>query len=209
MATEITSTHEMAEAEWDGVSEPGDVQSDIVATDEAEGRGIEFHVSMRDYTLRDMEGLIIEAAAKQIVGRQNSGEVAKAIEAKCIQLVQERANAALASVTAEIIDQPLTPKFGDKEPVTMRQFLSLYGREYLTERVGPNGEISRESYHRLDTTRIEWLVSKHMQQNFKREIEKATNEAIDQVRAAIRESHKALLAAETARIRDAIAKATA
>lgn len=40
MDNEITDTLKMAEAEYDGHSEPDDVHSDIVATKEPEGRGI-------------------------------------------------------------------------------------------------------------------------------------------------------------------------
>ena len=209
MANEITSTADMADAENDGWSEPRDPDSNLVATKEPEGRGIEFHVSMRDYTLRDMEALIVEAAAMQIVGRRNERELAKAIEAKAIELIDAKATEKLAKVTAEIIDQPMTPDFGDKKPVTMREFLGLYGREYLTEIVDSEGKPSSGGYYDRGKARITWIVERAMQATFKREIEKATNAAITEIQNAIREQHKALLAAETARIREAIAKATA
>jgi hypothetical protein len=205
----ITDTSEIAEAEWDAHEEPEDVRSDIVATVEPEERGIEFHVSMRDYTQRDMEGLIIEAAAMQILGRRSDSGLAKAIEAKCIELVDAKASSALAAVTAEIIEQPLTPSFGSKEPVTMREFIGLTGRAYLTTRVGHDGKPStRDSWARNDDpTRIERLVSQYMDQAFKKEIEKATNAAINEVRAAIKAQHDAFLAAERARLQEALAKA--
>uniref|UniRef100_UPI0011848CFC hypothetical protein n=1 Tax=Mesorhizobium amorphae TaxID=71433 RepID=UPI0011848CFC len=68
MTNEIVSTHDLAETEWDGHSEPQDVDTAMVATKEPEGKGIEFHVSMRDYTFRDMRELIVEAAARVVVG---------------------------------------------------------------------------------------------------------------------------------------------
>lgn len=203
---EILNTGDIAEADWDRDEEPGEVRSDIVATTEAEGRGIEFHVSMRDYTQRDMEALIIEAAAMQIVGRRNDREIAKAIEAKCIELINQKATAALASVTTEIIDQPMTPNFGDKKPTTMREMLGLYGREYLTERVGNNGEPITDSYGRSTAqSRLQWIVGQQMAATFKKEIAAATNAVINEVTAAIREQHKAFLEAEKARLREAIA----
>lgn len=208
MANEITSTAEMAEAEWKAGEEPRDVDADMVATREAEGRGIEFHVSMRDYTMRDMEALIVEAAAMQLVGRRGDSELAKVIETKALAMIAAKAEAKLESVTAEIIDQPMTPTFGTKQPVTMRDFLGLYGREYLTQVVGSDGKPDASSYGR-GKPRITWLVERAMDATFKREIEKATSAAITEIQGAIREHHKALLAAETARIRDAIAKATA
>jgi hypothetical protein len=210
---EITSTHEMAESEWDDQSEPSDVDTDMVATKEAEGRGIEFHVSMHDYTMRDMEALIIEAAAALIVGRRNDHEMAKIIEAKCIEQITAKADKALASVTAEIIDQPVTPKFafmskGDDKPVTMREFIALTGQAYLTARVDYQGNPSTDSYSSRSQPRIQHLVEAQMGRTFKNEIEKATNAAINEVRRAVKEQHEAFLTAEKARFRDALAKVT-
>lgn len=208
---EITSTSDMAEAEWDGDSEPDDVRSDIVATTEPEGRGIEFAVSMRDYTMRDMEALIVEAAAQMIVGRRGEREMAKAIEQRCIELIDAKARAALDAVTTEIIDQPVTPSFGDKKPVTMREFIGLTGRAYLTEIVGHDGGPPSDSYRRSsdNMARVAWLVQRAMDAKFKAEIEKATNAAVAEVRAAIHAQHAALIAAEKQRFAEALAKLTA
>lgn len=208
MSNEITSTSEMAEAEFDGSHKPEDVRSDLVATRTAESKGIEFHVSMRDYTLQDMEGLIIEAAARILVGRHNERDLAKSIEARAIEQITARADKALASVTAEIIDQPMTPSFGEKKPVTMREFLGLYGREYLTERVGSDGKPGTDRWGR-DRTRMEWLVGQHMNAVFAEEIKKATSAAINEITAAIRAKHKEVLEAEKARFREYIEKAVA
>lgn len=208
MGNEITSTHEIAEGDWDGSSEPSGVDTDMVATKEPEGRGIVFHVSMRDYTQRDMEDLIVEAAARTIVGRHNDRELARKIEAKCVELINAKATDALAKVTAEIIDQPMTPQFAgaEKSPVTMRDFIGLYGREYLTAKVDRHtGEVCSSSYHAVP--RIEYLVSKFMDTKFKNEIEKATNAAIREIQAAITSRHSAILDAEKARLRDALARA--
>lgn len=209
-AGEITSTAEIAEREWGDHSEPGNVESDIVATREPEGKGIEFTVSMRDYTQRDMEGLIIEAAAQLIVGRRGEREMAKVIEAKCIELVARRADEALAKVADTIIDQPLTPSFGDKKPVTMREFIGLTGREYLSATVDGNGNPTTKSgWGSSGRPRIEYLVAKYMDRRFTQEIEKATNAVISEVRASIKAQHDALLAAEKKRFADALAKTTA
>lgn len=209
-SNEITSTSDIAESEWDGQSEPGDVGSDIVATRTPEGRGIEFTVSMRDYTQRDMEGLIIEAAAQLIVGRRNEREMAKIIEAKCIELVAKRADAALAEVADTIIDQPLTPSFGDKKPVTMREFIGLTGREFLCAQVDGSGNpTASNGWGSNSRPRIEYLVSKYMDRRFVNEIEKATNAVISEIRASIKARHDALLAAEKKRFGEALAKITA
>ncbi|WP_018184677.1 hypothetical protein [Kaistia granuli] len=208
---EITSTHEMAEAQWDGPNEPQDVDTNMVATTEAEGRGIEFHVSMRSYTQRDMEALIVEAAARVVVGEYGNNKLAKLVEERCIALSVEKIDKHLANVTAEIIDQPITPKFpfmkADEKPMTMREFIGLTGREYLTASVDSSGKPTNDRYY--GKTRIQSLVEGVMQQAFKTEIEKATNAAVSEVRNAIKAEHDAFLTAEKARLREALAKLAA
>lgn len=207
---EIISTGDVAESEWDGSSEPEDVRTDMVATKAAEHRGIEFHVSMRDYTMEDMEKLIVEAAARMIVGRHSDSQMAKSIEAKCIELVNAKATAKLETVTAEIIDLPVTPNFGDKKPVTMREMIGLFGREFLTEKVDSNGKPPTDSWgRRSETTRMEYLVGRAMDTKFKAEIERSTNAVVAEVRAAILERHQSLLVAEKARFLEALAKVSA
>lgn len=202
---EIASTGDLSGDEFD---EP---RSDLVATREPLGAGIEFNVAMRGYTMQDMENLIVEAAAALIVGQRGERELGRLIEAKCIEQVTAKADAALHAVTHEIIDQPLTPAFGDKKPVTMREFIGLTGRKYLTERVDREGKPHAGSGWGSNPTytRVELLVSNYMQKHFKNEIEKATNAAISEVQKAIREAHTVFIEAEKARMRDALAKAVA
>lgn len=207
---DITSTHEIAEREWDEHSEPGEVESDMVATTDPEGKGIEFNVSMRSYTMRDMEALIIEAAAAQMVGKFGNDRLAKEIEAKTISLVSDKANRALETVSAAIIDQPITPRYpfmkGKDAPVTMREFIGLTGQAFLTARVGYNGEPTTDYQAK---SRIQYLVEKYMDIKFKREIEQATNAAIAEIQKHIKANHEALLAAEKKRFIEALAKITA
>lgn len=188
----------------------GEPRSHLVATEAPEGKGIEFNVAMRGYTMTDMESLIVEAGARMLVGQFGDKALAKMIEERCIQQVTAKADAALHAVTHEIIDQPLTPAFGDKKPVTMREFIGLTGREYLTERVDRDGKPTTGSGWGSSPTytRVELLVSNYMQKHFKQEIEKATNAAISEVQKAIRENHAAFLEAEKARLRAALAKAS-
>ncbi len=211
MSNEITSTHDIAETEWDGHGEPDEVQTDMVATKEAEGRGIEFHVSMRDYTQRDMESLIVEAAARVLVGEYGNAKLAKLIEERCITLTTAQADKALASVTADIIDQPITPKYpfmkADAAPMTMREFIGLTGRDYLTAYVDSSGKPTTDRHY--GKTRIQHLVEMYMQRQFESQITKATNAAINEIHTAIRAKHDAFLNAEKARVRDALAKVTA
>jgi len=208
MTTEITSTSELAEAEWDGRSEPADVETDMTATTAPAG-GVEFYIQMRDHTMRDMEDLIVEAAARDIVGNYGKDVMAKKVEERCIALVTQMADKHLAGVTAEIIDQPVTPKFpfsskGDEKPVTMRELIGLTGRAYLEARVNHAGEPSTDSWS--TKPRIQHLAEKHMQQAFKNEIEKATNAAVAEVKNAISAQYKAVLNAEKARFLEALSK---
>ncbi len=202
---EILNTGDM---QGDEFSEPS---SHLVATEKAEGKGIEFHVSMRGHTMADMEALIVEAGTRMLMGRFDDKALGNLIEDKCIQQVTAKADAALHAVTHEIIDQPLTPAFGDKKPVTMREFIGLTGREYLTERVDREGKpTTGNGWGSSPTyTRIELLVESYMQKHFRREIEKATNAAITEVQQAIKANHAAFIEAEKARLRTALGKAVA
>lgn len=206
MTNEIMNTADIDEAQHDGSSEPSDVRTDMSATHEAEGKGIEFHVSMHDYTMRDMETLIIEAAAFQIVGKFGKDRMTKAIEEKCIELIDRKARTALDQVTTEIIDQPITPKYGDKKPVTMREFIGLVGREYLAEIVDGRGEKSSDSWGRGTQPRIQYLVEQVMERKFKDEITKATTTVIVALQKETRAALNEFLAGEKARLSAALAK---
>lgn len=206
MTKEIHSTAEIAGASWDGHSEPSELETDMVATEQPTGAGLEFHVSMRGYTMHDMEDLIVQAAARQVVGAFNDRKLAKDIEDKCIEQVSAKADAALSAVTSEIIDQPLTPSFGDKKPVTMREFIGLTGREYLNQTVDSAGKPC--SGYGSSGTRMEYLVRQYMDRHFRNEIQKATSALISELQREIKAAHSALLDAEKKRIREAMERAT-
>lgn len=207
MTNEIHSTAEIAEENWDGHSEPSEIETNMVATEQPTGNGLEFHVSMRGYTMNDMEDLIVQAAARQIVGTFNDRKMAKDIEDKCIEQVTQKADSALSSITSEIIDQPLTPSFGDKKPVTMREFIGLTGREYLDQTVDSAGKPC--SGYGSSGTRVEYLVRQYMDRHFRNEIEKATSAVIAEMRKEIKARHEAMLEKEKARLREAFEKLTA
>lgn len=208
MSNVIVEHGDIAEAAWDGQSEPSDSAEDLVATREPENKGVEFHVSMRGYTQSAMDELIVEAAASLIVGRQNKNDIAKLIEQKAIALIAEKADAVLANVTTQIIDTPVTPTFGEKKPVTMREFIGLTGQAYLTESVGADGKIPTDSWSRRETTsRVAWMVQRAMEVKFEKEIKAATSAAIAEMQREVRAQHEAILTAEKLRIREAIGKA--
>lgn len=193
---------------------PDDEISNMSATHEATEKPMEFHVQMHGHTFRDMEALIVNAAAQQLLGLygDSPNSLRKHIETKCVEQVTAKADAALAKVTAEIIDQPMMPKYtGAKdEPITMREFIGLTGRAYLMEMVDQNGGPATTAWGgNGNRPRIQHIVEKAMFGKFKGEIESATNAAIAEIRADIKVRHEAFLAAEKARFREALAKATA
>lgn len=206
MGNEITDTDELAEAEWDGSSEPSDQTADISATKGQAGEKIEFHVQMRGYTMREMDNLIVEAAARLLVGNHNEKTIAKAVEERCIALLNAKATAVLDGVTTAIIDQPLTPTFGEKKPVTMRELLGLYGREYLEARVNYEGKPETSSYN--TRPRMQWFVEKYFDNRFKLEIEAATSKVVSEVHKSIRSAHDAFLEQEKLRLHEALKKLT-
>lgn len=209
-SNEIINSADLAEGEWDSDNGRQGLESDLVATHAAENRGIEFHVSMREYTMRDMEALIVKAAAQMLVGRHGNSALSKLIEERAIAIITQKADQAVAAIASDILDQPITPKYPfqkpDQPPVTMREFIGLTGREYLTAKVDNQGKPTTDSYY--SKQRIQYLVEGFMERKFSDEIKKATSAAITEVQIALRAKHEAVLAAEKARIREALAKAT-
>jgi hypothetical protein len=202
---EIISTGEIADLQNDD----GSVEHTMTATTEPTGEKIEFHVQMKAWTLADMETLIIEAAARNIVGRYSDNDLSTRIQDRCIQLLTQKADAKLEHITSEIIDQPvLTMVPGNKaEPVTIGQLIGLYGREYLSQRVDVQGNATTSGYS--TKPRIQYLVERYLDIKLKREIEAATNAAISEVQKAVKASHEAVIAAEKKRLREALAKVAA
>lgn len=208
MADEIISTFDLME---DGAHDNGPAypRTDMVATEKPTG-GIEFHVSMHDYTMGDMEDLIVNAAATKIIGKFSDGRLAKMIEEKCIAMIDAKAREALDKLTTEIIDQPLIPSYGDKKPVTMREFIGLTGREYLAEMVGKNdGKKGGDSWRSENIPRIQYLVSHVMERKFQEDMTKATNAVLVAMQREIKAELDKALSSEKARLSAALAKTVA
>jgi len=200
--SEIVSTDEMPELAGDD----GYLEHAMAATDEPTGEKIEFHVQMKAWTLSDMESLIVEAAARKIVGQYSDKELSKRIQDRCIDLLTRKADATLEGVTREIIDQPVMAQTGGAKahPVTVGEMIGLYGREYLSKPVNREGNPSTEVYG--TKPRIQWLTERYLDIKFKREIEIATNAAISEVQRAVKASQEALIAKEKQRFFEALAK---
>jgi hypothetical protein len=191
------------------LSEEESVREHIVASEESRPEEkIEFFVQMRSWTARDMEELVVEAAARLLVGKFGDNAIGKDIQERCKVLLTQKADAVLSGVTSEIIDQPLTPSFGDKKPVTMREFLGLYGREYLEQRVDKyDGKVGSSSYDTV--SRMAYLVSSHIDGKFEKEMSAAVNKAVTEIQMGVLAKLNATLESEKARVREALDKLAA
>lgn len=207
---DIIDTSDIAQGQAeDGVREWDDeLQTSAVASEEEKPGGISFHVQMRDWTVNDMEELVVEAAARLIVGRTGDSKLAKLIEERALALITERADARLSSVASDVLGTTLTPKgYDQKNPVTIGETIGMLGREYLEQIVSRDGKPATEYYDRqAGTKRLEYIVRTYMDQKFANEIKAATDAVIYQVRTEIKGRHEQMLAAEKARIAEALAK---
>lgn len=179
------------------------------APDTSPADKIEFHVQMKDYQLRQLEHFIVDTAARVLVGKLGDAKLAKMIEERAIAMLNDKINERLAQVTAEIINQPLTPAmFAKSEPVTMGEFVGLAARDFLEAPVDREGKLARDNWSMKYGKRIDWIVARAVDGKLKNEIEKATGETIAKVQLAIRAHHDQHLAAERKRLAEALAKIT-
>lgn len=203
MASEIMHTSDIAEL--NGEDGP-DSDLSAMTGPSAPPHPIEFTVQMRGHTMNDMETLIVHAAARQLVGDHDKTSLAKQIEAACKELIVAKVNAGLAKVTDAIIDQPLTPSWGDKKPMTMREAINLTPSAYLSQRVTNDGKPATSGQYHTWGTMLEWLVFQTISAKFKNELEAATRSAIRDVQDEIKARHAAMIEEEKKRFREALDK---
>jgi hypothetical protein len=181
----------------------------LQATTEPTSDRMQFHVQMDRYTQEAMEDLIVEAAARILVGKSDSSKLARDIEGRCASQIMAKLDAKLETVTADIINQPVTSTGFGSNPVTMGEMIGLMGKDYLSEPVNtqgnPRGVDTSWSFSSFGT-RAQWLVWNAMETKFKSEIAAATNAAIAQVQTEVRSAHLAMINEEKARLREAMQK---
>ncbi len=207
---DIIDTSDIAQGQAeDGLREWDDeLQTSAVASHEEKPGGISFHVQMRDWTVNDMEELIIEAAARMIVGRTSDNKLSQQIEARALALITERADARLSTIASDVLGTTLTPKgYDQKTPVTIGETLGMLGREYLELKVLSDGKLP-DGYYDKDRAkkRIEWIVQELLVGKFEDELKASSDVFIREIRADVKARHEAALAAEKARIVEALAK---
>ena len=172
----------------------GEPTENLTATTEAEESAkVEFFVQMRSWTLSDMESLIVEAAARLLVGNNRDSELTKRIEQRTQELITGKLDDRLIKVTKEIIDQPVTPSYGDKKPVTMRELIGMYGREYLNEIVDLHTGKRVDGYCSNKGTRIQYLVQEQVVRTFDSELGKARAAAVKEIESEYRAKFHAVV----------------
>lgn len=178
----------------------------VASTDEKPG-GISFHVQMRSWTVEDMETLIVEAAARLIVGRNGDSKFTKLVEERAIALLVEKADKILSAVAGDLLNHTVTKdSYSKGQPVTIGEMLGMLGREYLQQIVNSDGKISTSSYDHGRESRLAKIVGSAMERKFAKEVEAETTKTIAEVRRAIKASHEALLESEKKRFLDAVTR---
>lgn len=202
--TTIISTEDIAYSKIEDSEEPGGASLAMDATTEPVNKGIEFHVSMRSHTMADMEELIVEAAAQQLIRSMKATDFDKLVKDRVIALITERIDKHLLTVTADIVNQPITPAYGaGKDPVTIAQFIGLAGRDYLTSRVGSDG---RSDGWGDKISRLEYIVRGLINKKFESELAQATTAALADIRTQVQKQHEAILEAQKKRFQEALDK---
>ena len=185
-----------------------EIEGEFTATIEPQNRGLEFHLQMSGYQFDALEEAVVQAAAARIVGGQNKSAIAKRIEDAAISLLTKKIDAALEPITAEILDRPMIPTvFGKGEPVTLREFVGLCGREYLDQYVDEKGAPAKYDAYSRNETRASRLIRQIIDHKFGEEIKKASYELTTQARAEIKKRQDELIAAERKRIAEALSSA--
>ena len=188
--------------------DPDDECADLEATAQPTGDKMEFHVQMRGYTMTDMETLIVEAAARQLLRSRSAGsekQIEKVIQEAVAAMIQKQVSAALERVTADILSQPM---ISGKEPVTVKQFIEMSWRDWLSNRVDLDGK-DYTGYGGSALTRAEWFIWKGVEQKFNNAVTAATNAAISEMQKAVSAEQAKIIAAEKKRLAEALAKITA
>ncbi len=207
---DIIDTSDIAQGQAeDGVREWDEkLQTSAVASGEEKPGGISFYVQMRDWTVNDMEELIVEAAARMIVGRSGDSKLSKLIEDRALAMITERADEKLDAVANNVLATTLTPKgYDQKNPITIGESIGMLGRDYLDQTVRLDGSLPRDSYEaREGIKRMEYIVRRHISQKFEAELQQATNAAVAEIRGEIKARHEQALSTEKARIAEALAK---
>lgn len=195
---DIAEAHELGEE---------DDCSNLEATQKPTDSKLEFYVQMRGHTLTDMETLIVEAAARQLLrsfanAKAMEDRILEALYLKVTSQIQER----ISIVASDVLS---TVMVGGKEPVTVKQFIEMSWRDWLQKRVDREGK-DLTGYHGAGTamTRVEWLLWRALEAKWARDVATATNAAVAEMQKAVTAKHTEILTAEKTKLAAALAKLT-
>ncbi len=192
---------ETGEWEAEGLEELADMSA--TAAPVTPPSRMEFHVQMGGYTLDALEETIIAAAAKQIE-RKLAADVPKRVEAAALQMAEKAITDKLAPIASEFFDQPMIREpFSKRDPVTLREFIGLAGRDFLATRVGRDGK-PVTSIHDYGEPRINRIVKEVLEKRFADEIKAAFSDLQKEIRAKLQEDLTAIIEAERKRMADAL-----
>ena len=173
--------------------------ANISVTDEATGKPgeITVHVQMHGYTIQDMEEAIIRAAAAELL-RSMSGQsktsIEKHVQARVIEEIEKRVNAAIGDVAADALSRPMSKApfaSGSEEPVTVGEFLGLTTNKFLSTMVNHDGEPTTDHWGRRNgMPRIEWIVMQAIERKWRDALKKEADAAAYQMRDAIAKAHE-------------------
>ena len=189
--------------DWENEDNPelGDMAA--TATSRADQpRTMDFHVQMRSYTLNAFEEMIVEAAARQVANGL-SGDIPKAVESRAIEIAEREIDAKLEPIASDLFDQPMVPeRYGKGETLTLREYIGLVGRDFLSEKVTLSGK--RAGRYERGEPRINHIVAQVLEKRFKKEIEAAFVELKKEVQAQINSQLSGVIDTERKRLADAL-----
>lgn len=200
----IADSADIAEAHGLG---PDDYCSFLEATEKPTAAKLEFHVQMRGYTLTDMETLIIEAAARQLLWsvadkHKMEARIRDAVYASVTAQIEKQ----IANVTADVLS---TVMVSGKEPVTVKQFIEMSWRDWLQKNVDTEGkDYTGYSSSASPRKRFEWIVWRALESKWIREITAATNSAVAEMQKSVSAKQAEILSAEKARLAAALSALT-
>jgi hypothetical protein len=195
----IFETADLADIECLEQGESSDL-SDMSATKSADPTTMDFHIQMRGYTMRDFEGMVVHAAAQQLVGSRN---FQKEIQDKAVEIANARVNDQLTTAMRDIMG--LTVQSRGKEAVTLGQMIGMEAKDYLTQPVNSRGEFDTSGYHNGGRQpRAAYLVSEYVKSNFAKEIKAAMDAMIAEMKPKIIAELDATIKAERERVAKAL-----
>lgn len=182
------------------IPEDGEDLADMTATKSEDPTTMDFHIQMRGYTMRDFETMVIAAAAQQLIGGRT---FKKEIEAAVMAQADKRLNNQVGKAMSDVMGMAVTTR--GKEVLTLGQMIGMEAKDYLTQPVNAKGEIETGAWGRDLTPRAAWLVQQYVRQHFAKEIKAALDGMVTELRAQIKSQLDAAIAAERARVLDALA----